>query len=114
MELELKKSGSDLVITVPDARLDAAIAVRFKDAVRRHIEGPHDRIVLDLSAVEFLDSSGLGAVVSIFKEVGSRKTFCLAGLNPHVDKVLRLTRMDSVFSIYPDVDSALGGIPHAS
>ena len=38
----------------------------------------------------------------------------LAGLSPPVDKVFRMTRMDTVFRIFPDADAAVGGVAHAS
>ena len=114
MELESEERGGDLVVRVRDDRIDAAVAVRFKDAMRLHASGAHPRVILDLSRVEFLDSSGLGAVVAVLKEVGSDKGFALAGLTATVEKVFRLTRMDTVFTIYPSVEGAFGGIEHAS
>jgi anti-sigma B factor antagonist len=58
--------------------------------------------------VEFLDSSGLGAVVAARKLLGSTDhRLALAGLQPAVEKVLRLTHMDRVFPIYADADAFL-------
>lgn len=95
------------IVTVTDARIDAAVAIRFKDAMREAtIDGPA-RIVLDLSNVTFVDSSGLGAIVASMKQLGGRRRLDLAGLTPDVKKVFHLTRMDSVFDIYDDLDSAL-------
>ena len=71
-------------------------------------------MILDLSSVEFLDSSGLGAVVSVMKTLGRGRKLDLAGMTPAVDKVFRMTRMDSVFDIYPDRDAAIGGAAHAT
>jgi hypothetical protein len=51
----------------------------------------------DMSEVEFLDSSGLGAVVAARKLLGMDQHLALAGLQPAVEKVLRLTHMDRVF-----------------
>ncbi|MEL6168819.1 MAG: STAS domain-containing protein [Pseudomonadota bacterium] len=89
-----------LVITVNEQRIDAASAVEFKDAVRdvtREGSGP---VILDLSQVEFLDSSGLGAVVASMKLLGPDRPLELANLSPGVAKVFRLTRMDSIFTIH--------------
>ncbi len=58
------------------------------------------RVVLDLSSVGFLDSSGLGAVVAVMKALGPVRRLELSGLTPTVEKVFRLTRMDSVFIIH--------------
>ena len=72
------------------------------------------RVVLDLSKVEFMDSSGLGAVVGSMKQLGRDRQLDLAGLTPTVDKVFRITRMDRVFRIYDTAEAALQDIAHAT
>jgi anti-sigma B factor antagonist len=56
--------------------------------------------------VAFLDSSGLGAVVAVKKLMGPDRRLDLACLTPAVDKVFRLTRMDSVFTIHAALPDA--------
>lgn len=114
MQMSATEDGDCLVIAVQEKRVDAAVAVRFKDRVRELSEHPGDRIVLDLSEVEFLDSSGLGAVVASMKHLGGDRRMDLAGLTPTVDKVFRMTRMDTVFRIFPDRETAVRGVAHAS
>ncbi|MEM9708279.1 MAG: STAS domain-containing protein [Pseudomonadota bacterium] len=114
MEMTSSERGGDLVVRVDEGRIDAAIAVKFKDEMRALIRGPHPRTVLDMSSVDFLDSSGLGAVVAVLKEAGSDKGLVLAGLTTNVEKVFRLTRMDTVFTIFPDVEHAFGATADAS
>jgi len=91
MELSSENRGDDLLVRVVEQRIDAAVAVQFKDAIRDATSGGHSRVVLDLSKVEFLDSSGLGAVVAAMKQLGSDRKLDLLGLTPAVDKVFRLT-----------------------
>ena len=88
-----------LLVRFGDDRLDAAVAIRFKDQMREATSLPAQRVILDLSGVEFLDSSGLGAIVAVMKALSPRKLE-LSGLTPNVRKVFRLTRMDSVFTIH--------------
>ena len=76
-------------------------------------ENPKQRVVLDLSKVEFLDSSGLGAVVGSMKQLGRSRHLDLAGLTPTVDKVFRITRMNRVFRIYESVEAAIQDAAHA-
>lgn len=95
------------IVTVNESRIDAAVALAFKNAMRQTTERTAKRVVLDLSAVEFVDSSGLGAIVASMKALGSGRKLILAGLTPTVEKVFRLTRMDSVFPIYQTLDDAL-------
>jgi anti-sigma B factor antagonist len=114
MQMSAAEVGGALVVTVGDPRIDAAVAVRFKDRMRELTTHPAKRVVLDLSQVEFLDSSGLGAVVGSMKQLGRGRKLDLAGLTPTVDKVFRMTRMDSVFRIYEDAEHAIRDIAHAS
>jgi anti-sigma B factor antagonist len=97
------------VITVADPRIDAVVAIQFKDLMRGLTESGPRRIVLDLAEVEFLDSSGLGALVAAMKQAGKDRRLELAGLSPMVEKVFRLTRMDSVFTIHADIGAATAG-----
>jgi anti-sigma B factor antagonist len=100
-----------LVVRLDEERLDAAIAIQFKDRMREITAQPAPRVVLDLSRVAFVDSSGLGAIVSVMKFLAPARKLELAGLTPTVDKVFRLTRMDSVFTIHRDAPE--GRLPHA-
>ena len=80
------------LITVNEARIDAAVAIQFKDSLRQLAGDEPPRIVLDMAQVQFLDSSGLGAVVAAMKQLGAARKLELAGLTPTVDKVFHLTR----------------------
>lgn len=107
MSLTSMQSGDARVITVSADRIDAAMAIQFKEDMRAETEGGPDRIILDLSAVNFIDSSGLGAIVASMKQLGADRKLDLAGLTPVVDKVFRLTRMDTVFNLFASLDDAL-------
>jgi anti-sigma B factor antagonist len=64
------------------------------------------RMVLDLSNVSFIDSSGLGAIVAAMKLMPATGKLQLAGLTSAVDKVFRMTRMDTIFTIHATTDDA--------
>jgi anti-sigma B factor antagonist len=108
MDLTGEARSDAFYVNVDAERIDAAGAIQFKDRFRELVQDSEGRIVLDLGKVEFLDSSGLGAVVAAMKLLGSDRKLELVGLTPTVQKVFRLTRMDSVFTIHPDLASALG------
>jgi anti-sigma B factor antagonist len=104
MELATTPYPDLTIITVKAGRIDAAAAIAFKDAMRAALADGPDHVVLDLSQVTFVDSSGLGAVVAAMKMTGDGRRLDLAGLTPDVSKVFRLTRMDTIFTIHPDID----------
>ncbi len=107
MNLETQKYGDVIIVRLCEGRLDAALSVRFKEGMREIVDAGATDIVLDLGEVAFMDSSGLGAVVSVMKHIGREKTFRIAALTPAVDKVFKLTRMDSVFKILSSPNDAI-------
>ncbi|UZD90942.1 STAS domain-containing protein [Cognatishimia activa] len=109
MDVQSDFTKDILIVTVPDNRIDAAVALQFKEAMRQATNNNAERIVLDLRNVDFVDSSGLGAIVGAMKQLPSNKSLDLSGLTPTVAKVFQLTRMDTIFSIYPDVETAMNG-----
>ena len=102
MKLDVAEVGPDLLVRVMEDRIDAAAAVQFRDAMRGAAEGGHARIVLDLARVSFVDSSGLGAIIAAMKHLGADRTLELAGLQPPVAKVFRLTRLDEILKVHAD------------
>ena len=107
MELHSEHHGEILVIRAMGDRIDAAGAIRFKERMREIIQEPSARVVLDLSMVDFLDSSGLGALVAVKKALGPIRRLELSGLTVTVEKVFRLTRMDTVFIIHKTMPEGL-------
>ncbi len=90
-------------------RLNAITSGELKDKLKQLVDEGVIDIVLDLSAVTFIDSSGLSAIVSGLKvtreQAGSLK---IVGLNPSTKKVFELTRLDKVFELFERVEDALG------
>jgi anti-sigma B factor antagonist len=104
--IENTKLGNCLVISLKEKRLDAVIAENFRDALFQHIDQGQNHIVLDMTCVTFMDSSGLGAVVSVLKHVGHDGRLHLCGVTPGVMAVLKLTRMDRVLKSFGSLEAA--------
>lgn len=114
MKLQAEQLAGGLVIRAQGSRIDAGGAIAFKDAMRALTEGSEGRVILDLGEVDFVDSSGLGAIVAAMKQLGTGRKLELSGLTPTVDRVFRLTRMDRVFPIHASVADALPALRQAS
>ena len=66
-----------------------------------------ERLVVDLSAVTYIDSAGLAALIQAMQKVeGYGGKFVLAGLQETVRSIFEISRLDQVFQIFPDVDAA--------
>jgi anti-sigma B factor antagonist len=109
MDLKTETQDDVLIVRAMEDRIDAAGAIQFKERMRTICQTPLPRVILDLSRVSFLDSSGLGAVVAVMKLLGPGRRLELASLTPTVAKVFRLTRMDTVFTIHDSVPHGLPG-----
>ncbi len=101
MQLIVTETEAQLVVIVDEARIDAAIATRFKDRLREIVLRGKKPVRLDMRRVDFMDSSGLGAMIAVRKALPEALPLVLDGLTPNVERVFRLTRMDSVFDIRP-------------
>ncbi|MXU64631.1 STAS domain-containing protein [Oceanomicrobium pacificus] len=109
MYLDQEHQVDTLILSPRLARLDASVAVDVRNAALPLIDTATGDILLDLSQVVFMDSSGLGAIVGMMKRAGRERRFQLCGLTPGVEKVFRLTRMDRVFEISSTRAEALSG-----
>jgi anti-sigma B factor antagonist len=107
MQLQTQTRPKVLSILVIEDRIDAATAIQFKEKMRDVTRDGTQRVVLDLARVQFLDSSGLGAIVAVKKLLGPDRALELSSLTPTVEKVFRLTRMDSIFTIHPSLEAAV-------
>jgi len=106
MQVDVEEIHHALVVTPRFRRLDAAVAPEFRDHVAPQI---HDRrlVVFALGNIEFMDSSGLGCLVTLLKQLPAGGVVRLAQVSTALQTVLRLTRLDKVLQSYPTVDLAV-------
>ena len=108
MDLETRDDGGVTIITVAGDLVIGDAGTNFKKTVTRLLEEGRVNLLIDLSAVGFLDSSGLGALVRALtnsqKEGGQTK---LLNAGPQIRKLLQMTKLDSVFEIHEDMEAAV-------
>jgi anti-sigma B factor antagonist len=110
MKLSTYTQGEFTVAVIGETRMDAAVAPELKHQIAQLLDDGATRIVLDLSQVTFMDSSSLGALVSLLKMVGNRGDLIIAGAKGIVADLFKLTRMDRVFRMADSVDAAVGAV----
>lgn len=109
MNLKTDTSAKVIVIFVREERLDAHNSEELKTEMNRLFEQGTKDLVIDLKDVRFIDSSGLGVLVSGFKNASTRQgSLKLSGLQSQVKSMFELTRLHRVFDIFLTVDDALG------
>jgi anti-sigma B factor antagonist len=107
MEIDEKKVGDVLVVLPREKRIDASVSTGFKGRMVDWINQGNRRIVLDLSQVDFIDSSGLGAIVSSLKTLGTEGDLVICGIRETVMGLFKITRMNRVFQIFADESEAI-------
>ncbi len=108
MNIDFSLSHGVTLAKVLDRRLDAAGAPDFKTRLGNHIETGLSLLVLDLSAVEFVDSTGLSAILSALRRLPSESgVLALAGCRKPVAELIKLTRLDRVLRLFATPDEAI-------
>lgn len=107
MQFRCEEVDGVRVVLTPTMDLDASNSDEFKKSAAPAVQG-HSRVVMDLSGIGFMDSAGLGAILSIFKKVrGDGGQFRVYGLSEEVKALFELVRMQRLFEVYPDKESAI-------
>ena len=108
MNISTEHRDGRTIVSLREERLDALNSGELRDYLLGLLEESGKHLVVDLSGVSFIDSSGLGALLSGYKNANLRSGwFALAGLQPRVQSMFELTRLHRVFEIFPTVEAAL-------
>ncbi len=108
MQLTAQLHGTRLVIA-PAGRLDSLSAPLLEQQLSADVDGGNHDLVIDLSALDYISSKGLSALLSVGKKVKRHDgRMVLAGLSDHVQQVVLISGFERIFEIYPSVDAALG------
>lgn len=109
MELSVSKtSAGDVPILAVNGEVDVYSAPALKDQIGELIQSGKSTLIVDLSGVAFLDSTGLGALVearaATTEAGGSLPIVCN---QERILKLFTITGLDGVFSIHPDISAAV-------
>jgi len=96
-----------IVIECNEENIDGSNVRDFRDAIQK-IMKDQTKVVLDMSHLKFVDSSGLGALIACLRQASSNKgDFRLCAISRSVLALFELMRMQRVFSIHSTVESAV-------
>lgn len=107
MNIDTERQPNVNILTPSVRRLDASVAAAFKEAITREIGDDQKALIVDFSKIDFIDSSGLGTLVSLLKMMNGKGEMTLCALNPGIRNMFTLTRMDRIFRICPDRAAAI-------
>jgi anti-sigma B factor antagonist len=107
MELTTEKIGDVTVVVLSGEQLDAGNAKEFKRDIAPLLE-PRGKVVFDLAEVRFVDSSGLGALLSSLRQLNATGgDLKLCGMSKPVRALFELVRMHRIFDICITKDEAV-------
>lgn len=109
------EENPEYTLVIAEGELDAYTAPRLRDTLKSSLENGARHLIVDLSAVPFIDSAGLGVLIGCRKSLADRDgTLDLVIHDEHVKKVMSITRLDEVFAIHVHKDAAIKAIAAAA
>ena len=106
MKINLQQEGGVTTAVIDETRLDASVAPEFKSAMEAIITSGNDQLIIDISKLSFMDSSSLGAMVAVLKKIGATGKMVIFGASGTVLELFKLTRMDRIFTLTNDIETA--------
>lgn len=109
MKFQDRTEGDVVVITLEGEMVGGPDAALLSEKLRELLEQQKNRIVLDMTKVDWMNSSGLGILIGSLTTVrnsgGDLKLFNLSG---KLQELLRITKLRCVFEVFDDVEGAIG------
>ena len=110
LRLDVSQRGEWSVVEV-GGEVDVATAPRLREQLIALVADGRYRIVVSLEAVDFIDSTGLGVLISGLKRVRTHDgDFAVVCSEPRILKVFEITGLDAVFNVAPTIDDAVAAI----
>lgn len=105
LTIELDQAQEYWTLTLA-GELDYSECASFRMNIDRILKASPPAVIVDLSRLDYLDSSGLGLLLSLSKEYGAQGGRLVLVTNETVDNILALTRLNGIFSVASGMDEA--------
>ena len=90
------------------SKLNILIAQSLKEEVAQYLTKANTKLILDLKGVEYVDSSGFGALLSILRNAKNNDSqFKICKVAPEVLELVKLLQLHNVFDIYDSIDECM-------
>ena len=104
--LEETRDGEMIIVRPKVRQLNAPLAPQLKARMEQLLKEGNRHIILHLGDVDFMDSTALGAIISVLKALDARGHLMLCGARDTVRAMLEVTRMDRVLRTFDDEAAA--------
>ncbi len=104
----VKNTLGDTTVLHLSGRLDLNSSGGAKERVKELLDKGCKKIILELARVDFINSSGLGVLVSALKDIRlTNSRLALTNLSPYVHEIFEITQLVNIFDIYETEEAAL-------
>ncbi len=111
MKYSIDKQEKYSILALDEEKLDTLIAPKLKSEFVTIFQSGTANLILDMSKVKYVDSSGLSAILVANRLAGDEDGFLvLAGITPHVMKLITISKLDNVLNLLPTVKEAVDAI----
>jgi anti-sigma B factor antagonist len=105
------QTEQNIDIIAISGRLIMTDAAEVRERIKSVIDRGQGALLLDLGELAFIDSSGCSVLISAFKAMRARNgRLVLCALSPEVQSLIELTRLNEIFEIFPDTETAMSAL----
>ncbi len=105
--MEIRVDGKYLIVAL-SGELDVESSQKMKNDVRKKISSETSNIVIDLTNVNYVDSSGLGTLIALQKDARfNGGSLCIVGASQQIKRVMKMTNLDKLFQLYDKLDEVI-------
>jgi anti-sigma B factor antagonist len=113
MNMTQETKGEVVIFRLAGQLVGGADADRVREQILAALSAGHKRLLIDLKDVSWVNSTGLGFLISShLSAVGSGATLALMQASHRIESILGVTRLNTIFQLYQDEESALLGLHH--
>lgn len=111
MKYSIDKQEKYSILALDEEKLDTLVAPKLKSEFVTLFQSGTSNLILDMSKVKYVDSSGLSAILVANRLAGDEDGFLvLAGITPHVMKLITISKLDNVLNLFPTIKEAIDAI----
>lgn len=105
MKINITEFNPDLDIIYFKGNLVLSTIQNTKNVLQNYLSNNDKNVVLDLSDIDYADSSGLSVIVNFYKQLSSKnKKMTISGMSPKIKVLFKLMRLDEAFIVNNDID----------
>ncbi|WP_408954615.1 anti-sigma factor antagonist [Natroniella sp. ANB-PHB2] len=110
MEINCIQLGNNLFVEL-EGEFDLHTADYFRTETSDRLTAEIDNLILDLDGIDFIDSSGLGAILGVYKKINPKGgSIGVINITPHVERIFEVSGFLKIIDIYPSKQEVLEGI----